>query len=89
MPYCHRHRVWHDSNGCPPTDIQEDINVYDLAERMSVGRQITFAGQREVAAELLRVRDVVRIIRLNMRDWKNDAAEQVACALAKSMGIQE
>jgi len=35
---------------------QADLSVYDLAEKMAAGMQLSTAAQREVAAELLRLK---------------------------------
>ena len=35
---------------------QADLMVYDLAEKMAAGMQLSTAAQREVAAELLRLK---------------------------------
>lgn len=41
---------------------EEDFTVYDLATRMAGGQQLSTAAQREVAAELLRVRSMLRTV---------------------------
>jgi hypothetical protein len=44
----------------PVDDNTEDFTVYDLADRMSGGIQISEPGQRKVAGELLRLRGILK-----------------------------
>lgn len=65
-----------------------DITVYDIADRMSGGMQISEPGQREVASELLRVREQVRLALVRLYDdARINEGIQMLLALAASMGL--
>ena len=51
-----------------------DLTVYDLAEKMAGGQQLSTAAQREVAAELLRLKA------------EHDRARAQVAELAKILG---
>ena len=66
-----------------------DITVYDLAERLSGGMQISDPGCRDVASELLRVRGAMAAA-LRCRDGHltlNLAFKAAIERLARSMGL--
>ena len=64
-----------------------DISVYQLAEEVAGGDPCSDDGAREVASELLRVREQVRIARLRLHSDEVDRATEKLDELAASMGL--
>lgn len=63
-------------------DEENDLTVYDLAEQIAGGMPRSVAAYREVARELLKVREEVRLVRLALH---SDDPERATIAIDEAV----
>ena len=63
-----------------------DLTVYDLVEKMARGQPLTDVAHREVAAELVKLRDQIRTLAAGAGSAELPALREQIAALAASVG---